>query len=64
MAGISARRPVTSRPHVLTSYSGMETQPSFSPDGNKVAFVWDGDKGDNQDIYVKQIGSAGSCQCA
>ena len=44
---------------MLTSYSGIETQPSFSPDGTKVAFVWDGDKGDNQDIYVRQIGSAG-----
>ena len=43
----------------MTSYSGVETQPSFSPDGNKVAFVWDGDRGDNRDIYVMQIGSAG-----
>jgi serine/threonine protein kinase/Tol biopolymer transport system component len=45
---------------MFTSYAGIETQPSFSPDGNKVAFTWDGDKGDNQDIYVKQIGSAGT----
>jgi Tol biopolymer transport system component len=43
----------------LTSYSGSETQPSFSPDGQKLAFVWDGENGDNQDIYVKQIGSPG-----
>ena len=43
----------------LTSYAGVETQPSFSPDGTKVAFVWNGDKEDNWDIYVKQIGSAG-----
>jgi Tol biopolymer transport system component/serine/threonine protein kinase len=48
------------RAAMLTSYSGTETQPSFSPEGNKVAFVWDGDKGDNQDIYVMQIGSAGT----
>jgi len=44
----------------LTSYSGIETQPSFSPDGSKVAFVWNGEREDNQDIYVKQIGSAGT----
>jgi len=43
----------------LTTSSGIETQPSFSPDGNKVAFAWNGEKEDNQDIYVKQIGSAG-----
>jgi len=44
---------------LLTSYTGVETQPSFSPDGNKLAFVWDGEREDNQDIYVKQIGSSG-----
>jgi Tol biopolymer transport system component/predicted Ser/Thr protein kinase len=41
----------------LTSYPGYEGQPSFSPDGNQVAFVWDGEKQDNRDIYVKLIGS-------
>ena len=41
----------------LTSYPGFETVPSFSPDGNQVAFSWNGEKGDNYDIYVKLIGS-------
>jgi Tol biopolymer transport system component len=40
----------------LTSYSGSESAPSFSPDGTQVAFAWDGEKQDNWDIYVKQIG--------
>jgi Tol biopolymer transport system component len=40
----------------LTTYPGSEIQPSFSPDGNDVAFVWDGEKQDNYDIYVKRIG--------
>ena len=40
----------------LTSYSGSEWWPSFSPDGTQVAFAWDGEKQDNWDIYVKQIG--------
>lgn len=41
----------------LTSFPGRETQAAFSPDGNQVAFVWDGAKGDNPDIYVKLIGA-------
>src|SRR5262249_8501094 len=40
----------------LTTYPGNERMPTSSPDGNQVAFVWDGDKQDNDDIYVKLIG--------
>jgi Tol biopolymer transport system component/serine/threonine protein kinase len=43
-------------PVPLTSYPGEEYSPSFSPDGNQVAFCWNGEKQDNFDIYVKQIG--------
>ena len=31
--------------------------PRFSPDGEQVAFAWNGEKQDNWDIYVKMIGS-------
>jgi Tol biopolymer transport system component len=41
----------------LTSYAGSERSPSFSPDGNQVAFVWDGERADNLDVSVKLIGS-------
>jgi Tol biopolymer transport system component/DNA-binding winged helix-turn-helix (wHTH) protein len=44
------------RPLDLTSYLGVETSPALSPDGNKVAFAWNGERQDNFDIYVKQIG--------
>jgi hypothetical protein len=43
----------------LTTYPGHQVQPSFSPDGNQVAFSWDGEKRENQDIYVKLIGTGG-----
>lgn len=41
----------------LTSYLGIETQPSFSPDGNQVAFVWKDENSDHQHVYVKYLGS-------
>jgi Tol biopolymer transport system component/tRNA A-37 threonylcarbamoyl transferase component Bud32 len=40
----------------LTSFQGVQEAPSFSPDGNQVAFSWDGEKQDNGDIYIKLIG--------
>ncbi len=40
----------------LTSYSDIESQPTFSPEGSRVAFSWKGEKRDNWDVYVKLIG--------
>ncbi len=50
-------KPVTAAIKVVpfTSFSGLESSPAFSPDGNQIAFVWDGEKGENNDIYVKMI---------
>ncbi len=42
----------------LTSYVGSELQPNFSPDGNQVAFTWNGEAQDNFDVYVKLIGTS------
>ncbi|MBI1786471.1 MAG: PD40 domain-containing protein [Acidobacteria bacterium] len=42
----------------LTSFRGNEFHPSFSPDGNQVAFYWNGEKLDNYDIYVQMVGGA------
>ncbi|HEY6400075.1 MAG TPA: winged helix-turn-helix domain-containing protein [Blastocatellia bacterium] len=44
----------------LTTYLGRESQPSFSPNGNQIAFVWSGEKDDNQDIYVRIV-DGGNC---
>jgi Tol biopolymer transport system component/tRNA A-37 threonylcarbamoyl transferase component Bud32 len=43
----------------LTAHPGFEIEPTFSPDGNQVAFSWNGEKQDNQDIYIKLIGTGG-----
>ena len=65
IAGIYLLRPHTSAAVTgapldvvpLTSDLGTEQWPSFSPDGNQVAYAWNGPKRDNFDIYVKIIGS-------
>jgi Tol biopolymer transport system component/DNA-binding winged helix-turn-helix (wHTH) protein len=41
----------------LTSFPGRQNQVAFSPDGNQIAFVWDGPQGGASHIYVKMIGS-------
>lgn len=40
----------------LTSNVGDETSPTFSPDGNQIAYSWNGEKQDTSHIYVKLIG--------
>lgn len=41
----------------LTTSFGHELHPALSPDGNEVAYAWQGDAGDNWDIYVLQPGA-------
>jgi Tol biopolymer transport system component/tRNA A-37 threonylcarbamoyl transferase component Bud32 len=39
----------------LTTYAGLEYEPALSPDGNQIAFAWDGVNKDNFDIYVRLV---------
>ncbi len=41
----------------FTTFSGAADQPAFSPDGNQIAFTWDGGDGENLDLYVKLLGA-------
>jgi Tol biopolymer transport system component/DNA-binding winged helix-turn-helix (wHTH) protein len=44
----------------FTSFPGYEVHPTFSSDGNQLAYSWSKEKGDNFDIYVQLIGTGGS----
>ena len=41
----------------FTSFPGQEAEPAFSPDGEQIAFTWEGTEGGAADIYVKQPGA-------
>jgi Tol biopolymer transport system component/DNA-binding winged helix-turn-helix (wHTH) protein len=43
----------------LTSLPGLKQEPAFAPDGKQIAFVWNGEQEDNQDIYLRQISAEG-----
>jgi len=45
----------TPKLRAFTSFPGDEGQPKFSPDGESIAFVWDGPDGKDQNIYVQKI---------
>jgi Tol biopolymer transport system component len=40
----------------LTNLPGMVSDPAFSPDGEKIAFIWDGENPTKGDVYVQLVG--------
>lgn len=52
-----------SRPMPITTLAGHEYRSPVSPDGHRIAFVWEGDDGrDEYDIYLKTIDEEGAVQ--
>jgi serine/threonine protein kinase len=53
------RTPPLSPPNVrpLTTLPGYEGSATFSPDGQQIAFAWNGDNPSSSDIYVKLVSS-------
>lgn len=49
---------ITWRPTPITHYPGVEQDAAFSPDGQHIAFVWDGNEPGQADIYIQRIGAA------
>ena len=58
---IFLRQPLSLLPPVrvvpLTSLAGQKDHPAVSPDGSQVAFLWDGGRGGELDLYVKLLGA-------
>ncbi|MEM6288206.1 MAG: winged helix-turn-helix domain-containing protein [Bacteroidota bacterium] len=53
-AGVEGVRPLGATP--VTSYPGNERDPALSPDGERVAFAWDGEGSQRQfDLYVQRV---------
>ena len=47
--------PDFARPVPITSFPGLELDPAISPTGTFVAFAWEGEGGDNFDIYIRSV---------
>jgi serine/threonine protein kinase len=54
--------PLPSQPIPLTAYEGDELWPDFSPDGNQIAFSWNGSPDGRFHLYVKLVGAANHLQ--
>ncbi|MEZ4701669.1 MAG: winged helix-turn-helix domain-containing protein [Rhodothermales bacterium] len=56
--------PSPTQPQVLpfTSFPGEEIDPSLSPDGEAIAFAWNGGTGDAFELYLKQVGGEAPLQ--
>ncbi len=56
--GLDVRSPLQfSEPVPLTNYSGTERQPSTSPDGRWLLFVWSGTDGTQDDVFLRSMRS-------
>ncbi len=56
--------PVSPRVVPFTSFPGQKSSPVFSPDGNQIAFIWDGGESGQRGVYVKLIGEGAPLRVA
>src|SRR6185436_4678088 len=64
LVGYLRRPPVSPRVVPFTSFPGQKSSPVFSPDGNQIAFIWDGGESAQRGVYVKVIGEGAPLQVA
>ena len=60
VAGRDAAAPTQAamlEPTPVTTYPGLEYAPALSPDGQSVAFIWDGGESGAADLYVQPVGA-------
>ncbi|HYZ87076.1 MAG TPA: protein kinase, partial [Bryobacteraceae bacterium] len=51
-----------SRTVPVTTFPGLEVAPVLSPDGKQVAFIWNGEKRDESNLYVKLVDAGAPLQ--
>jgi eukaryotic-like serine/threonine-protein kinase len=56
--------PVSPRVVPFTSFPGQKASPVFSPDGNQIAFIWEGGEKEERGVYVKVIGEGSPLRVA
>ena len=62
--GFLRHPPAASRIVPFTSFPGQKSSPVFSPDGNQIAFVWDGGQNAERGVYVKLVGEGAPLKVA
>jgi len=66
LAWLVLKRPAAHAPSPVllpfTTFTGLKSDPAFSPEGNQIAFAWDGNAGLNTHIYVKLVGTGSALQ--
>lgn len=58
------RPPLSTRVVPFTSLPGQKSSPVFSPDGNQIAFIWDGGENSGRGVYIKVIGEGAPLRVA
>ena len=61
-SGRASTAPDLLKPMPITRFPGLELDPAIAPNAPLVAFAWEGEHGDNFDIYLRPLDGSGLTQ--